>query len=130
MVVLLASAGIHRPIEAIKKAMEDFDWKDDHDFVYSDFLSLCRTLDCVDESEHNDEQDGEHTTIPEHMSEDIAALYDNLDQRKEGQDGLAVPMEESSSMCTLQEAADLRTFTRQVECAEIQSFVNHHKESP
>ena len=102
--VLLASAGIHRPIEAIKKAMEDFHWKDDHDFVYADFLSLCRTLDCVDESEHNDEQDGENTTIPDHMSEDIAALYDDLHQRMKSQEFPAVPVNECSNRCTLQEA--------------------------
>ena len=61
------------------------------------------------------------------MNADIVALHANLDQRKEKQDVLAVPMQESSSICTLQEAADLRTFIRQVECAEKQSFVNHHK---
>ena len=127
MVVLRASAGIQRPIETIKKAMGDFHWKEDHDFVYADFLSLCRTLHQEDKSEHKDEQDGEHTRIPGHMNADIAALHANLDQRKEKQDVLVVPMQESSSICTLQEVADLRTFIGQVDCCQKQSFVNHHK---
>ena len=52
MVLLRASAGIQRPIETSKTTVEDFYWKEDHDFVYADILSLCRTLNWEHENEH------------------------------------------------------------------------------